>query len=227
MSYEVTPQEREHYKKLMEIRKLLLSGPKTWNELIANLKMSKPTLSKCLIELQKRGEVQKIGILEGDTSKVVYKLTDDPTIKKVYEMFEEGDFFFPVRVKKNLDIEQMMITWFYHDIRLFLHFARKLMKAKNNAKKEEVEYYIRQWISFAMDKVSENMKDSLQWIAKEGEKSWEETFCKYETEPEPLIKALWKYAEVLKKAREEREKQEEQLIKEGKVKVISGTKEEN
>lgn len=218
MSYDLTPQEREHFKKLMEVRKQLLESPKTWKELIENLKMSKPTLSKCLIELQRRGEVQKIGVLEGDKSKVVYKLTEgNSTVKKVYKMFEKGDFYFPIKIKKNLDIEQTMIAWFYDDIRSFLHVARKIMQIKNEAPKEKAEYYIRQWISFAMDRVSENMKDSLQWIAKEGKKPWEEIFGKYETEPEPLIKALWKYAEVLKNAREEQERKEGRLVKEGKV----------
>ena len=229
MSYEITPQEQEHLKKLAEVRKQLLSGPKTWSELITNLRMSKPTLSKCLIELQKRGEVQKIGVLEGDKSKIVYRLVeDDPTLKKVHEMFEETQsWIFPIKIKEKLDIEQQIIIWFYDDIWLFMHFARKIMQIKNELPKQKARHYIKEWIAQAMHITSRNIKDSLEWIAKKGEKHWENIFGKYEDDPEPLIKALWKYAEMLKKAREKREKEIERLEKEGKTRVIEASKDLN
>jgi len=218
MSYEMSSQEREHLQKLMEIRKQLLSGPKTWSELVANLKISKPTLSKCLIELQKRGEVQKIGILEGNKSKIVYKIVkDDPIIRKVYEMFEETqNLFLPLKIKEELDIEQEMIRWFYNDVWAFMHIARKIMQIKNELPKEKAQRYIKEWIVLAMHRASEGMKNSLEWIAEEGEKSWIDIFGKYEDDPEPFIKALWKYAEILKKA----EKEEERRFREGKVRVV-------
>ena len=218
MSYELLPQEQEHLKKLNEVRKQLLSGPKTWSELLANLKMSKPTLSKCLIELQKRGEIQKIGVLEGNKSKVVYRIVkEDPIVKKVYDMFEETqNRLLPFKIKEKLDIEQEMIRWFYKDIWVFMHIARKIMQIKNELPKKKAQQYIKDWIVVAMHRASEGMKNSLEWIAKEGEKSWINIFGKYEDDPEPFIKALWKYAEMLKKIEEEEEKR----IKNGKVKYI-------
>lgn len=221
MSYEVLPQEQEHIRKLMEVRKQLLSGPKTWSELIANLQMSKPTLSKCLIELQKRGEIQKIGIIEGDKSKVVYELVD-PIVKKVCEIFEETqNRLIPSKIKEELDIEQEMIKWFYDDIWMFMHFARKIMQIKSELPKEKSQKYIKDWIVFVIYKASERMKNSLQWIAERGEESWINIFGKYEDDPEPLIKALWKYAEKLKEIEEKEEKRIEERIKEGEVKRIS------
>lgn len=209
MSYELLPQEQEHLKKLNEVRKQLLSGPKPWSELLANLKMSKPTLSKCLIELQKRGEIQKIGIIEGDKSKVVYRIVkDDPAVKKVYEMFEETqNRLLPFKIKEELDIEQEMIRWFYNDIWTFMHFARKIMQIKKELPKEKAQKYIKDWIVVAMHKASDGMKNSLQWIAEEGEESWINIFGRYEDDPEPFIKALWKYAEMLKKNGERRRKE--------------------
>ena len=221
MSYEILPQDEEHSKKLMEIRNQLLSGPKTWTELAKSLKMSKRTLAKCLFELQKRGEVEKIGIIEGNKSKVVYRL--DSTSKKIYEIFEETQhWFFPIRVKEDLDIEQEMVRWFYDDIWAFMHVARKIMQIKNEVSdKRKAQQYIKEWIAFAMRKASENMKDSLKWIAEKGEKSWINIFGKYEDDPEPFIKGLWKYAEIIKKAKERREKEIEREIKEGKIKQVS------
>ncbi|MEM2561836.1 MAG: hypothetical protein QXT06_05860 [Candidatus Bathyarchaeia archaeon] len=205
MSYEVLPQEQEHLRKLMEVRKQLLLGPKTWSELIANLQMSKPTLSKCLIELQKRGEIQKIGIIEGDKSKVVYQLVD-PLVKKVYEMFEETqNRLIPSKIKEELDIEQEMIRWFYNDIWMFMHFARKITQLKSELPEKKAQQYIREWIALAAHITSVGIKNSLKWIAEKGEKSWIDIFGKYEDEPEQIIEALWKYAEKLRESREKEE----------------------
>ena len=75
VSEKLSAPKLEHLKKLGVIRRELAKGSKMWNELLEATKISKPTLIKGLIELQKNGEVERVSRIEGNTQKLEYRLT--------------------------------------------------------------------------------------------------------------------------------------------------------
>lgn len=218
-----TPQEQLHQQKLHEIKKELFSGPKTWTQLVENLTMSKPTLSKSLLELQKAGDVERVSIIEGNRSKSVYRLVE-AIVKEVPGMFEEPlpwGFPFIIKSPEELDVKQLLVGWFDLDVFQFMHSARKIMSIKNSAlPPEKASRYIDEWISQTMRITSEGIGERLKWIAEEGEKSWEKIFGSLEDNPLPLYKALSKFRETTEKAIEKHEEEIARKIESGEIERI-------
>lgn len=95
----------EQNPKKKEIIAQLRRGRKTWTELMQNVKMSSKTLYQNLIRLIDDGIVVKYGVVESRKIVDYYDLVKkkEPVIAvKVPRMFEKGDFFFSIRIKKRL-----------------------------------------------------------------------------------------------------------------------------
>ena len=57
------------------VKKQLKKEPQTWTQLNKNIELSKPALSRILVELQVKGDVERIPILVGRRGIIVYKLS--------------------------------------------------------------------------------------------------------------------------------------------------------
>lgn len=183
---------------------------------------ARATLSKCLLELQEVGDVERVSIIEGNHSKSVYRLAES-IVSKVPDMFEEPKWGFAYTIKddEQLTIEQLLVRWFNYDVYNFMHAARKIMSIKNaDLTQEKKSRYIQEWISQTTKLYSRLIGESLTWIGEEGKESWEEVFGELEDEPLPLYRALTKYHEIIKRAEEKEEKEWQRKVETGEIEVV-------
>ncbi len=227
MTKNLTSQDREHYAKLAEVRRLLHTGPKTWEELAQTSTMSKPTLSKALIDLQKRGEIEHVGIIrkEGmkERSKLVYHLIESKTINVPGMIEERPESLIGVTLKKDLDIKQWLVWRLYHDVSELMHHARKIMQIKNadELSPEKKAEYADRWIASAVDYSSDAIMDTLRAINEEGKHNLEEFFGKYEDDPSDFFEQVTNFSRNYQRKYLEHEEKTERKRKSGEIKTIN------
>jgi predicted ArsR family transcriptional regulator len=222
----MTTTEREHHVKLRDVRKCLASGSKTWKQLSTELKMSKPTLSKALIELQKNGEVERVSIIrkveDKDRSELVYRLTGS----SIVGLLEETDSsLFDYNIKKTKDIKKLLPLWLGQDVAQIMHMARKVMDVKN-AKEltpEMKQRYYKGWIAGAIEYASNSVEELLNDAIEEGKPYWENVFGNYENDPTRLLKDSAKLSETMETKIQEKHEDHMRKVKSGEIKSISAT----
>jgi len=198
---EQNPKEKEI---LAELRK----SRKTWKQLEQNLKMSKKTLYLRLMKLMSDRIVEKYGLVEYGKIVDYYDLVkrkDAPIVVNVPKMFEKGDDFFPIRIKKDLDVTQSLVYDFYHYFAWLMHLARKTLDAyfaKELSPKQRIQY-VNNWKKSAVDYASEWVEEFIEWIVRYGQESWRDTFGSFEDNPNPFFKAVFKYTEIMENAKKE------------------------
>jgi len=216
----MTLTEKDHYLKLKDVRKCLASGPKTWKQLNTELKMSKPTLSKALIELQKNGEIERLSILikvEGkDRSELVYRFADS----KILELLQEThDFILPYRIRETKDIEKLLPLWLMEDVKQIMHHARKIMDVKN-AKEltpEMKQRYYRNWVASAVEYASGGVEEFLNGVIEGGKENF---FGNWEDDPTSLLKDSAKLSETIEEKKRQQDEEYKQKVKSGEIKAI-------
>ena len=116
-------------------------------------------------------------------------------------MFEKGKFF-SLALKDELDIEQNLVQWFEYLIRRVMYFARKILELRFTdelSPKQKIEY-TENWKREAKRYGSEWMGDFVEEIVRYSDESWIDIFGSYEDDPEPLIKAMVKFSEIVNEA---------------------------
>jgi len=221
MSLTLNSQKIEHYAKLAEVRRELSKGPKTWTQLTENLVMSRATLSKCLKELMKNGEIEKYS--EVKTEKKKQKIEDsyrlltrkeETVVVKVPGMFEEIDSFYRHgrTVKEDLDVEQQFVKWVHDDFYNLMEVSYRILDVRfAKLSPQERVRLTDEWIALAMKTTSENMRATLEWLIQKGKKSWKRIFAEYGENPFPFFKALVKFEEI---RREDKRREIERRLKE-------------
>jgi len=192
----------EQNPKEKEIITQLDIGRKTWTELEQNLTMSSKTLYKTLMKLMEKGTVIKYGTVEFEKIVDYYDLAKKrkPTIAlKVPRMFEKSEFFsFPV-IKNDLDVEQSLVQWFCHSLKVIMHFARKTLNVRFAEELSPITRieYTDNWKSEAVEYASEWMDGFIEWIIQGSDASWIEIFGSYEDDPKPFLQAMVKFSEMI------------------------------
>ena len=188
-----------------EIITQLSNGRKKWTELLQNVKMSKETFYLKLMKLMEEGTIEKYGTVEFGKIVDYYDLVKkkEPEITlKVPRMFEKGDFFFPIIIKENLDMEQSLVEWFHHSLKVVMHFARKILDvrfAEELSPKRRIDY-TDSWKREAVRYASEWMDAFVEYIIPNNDVSWREIFGTYEDNPKDFIEAMAKFSEILNEA---------------------------
>jgi len=190
-----------------EIITQLSNGRKTWTELRQNVEMSRETLSLKLKKLMQEETVEKYGVVEVGKIVDYYDLVQkkEPEIfVKVPRMFENGEF---IKTRENLDIEQILVVYFHHSLRVLMHFARKILDvrfAKELSPKRRIEF-TENWIREAKLYATEWMAGFIDDIILNSNASWMEIFGTYEDHPKDLIKAMAKFSEMIEAKQKDRE----------------------
>ena len=199
-----------------EIITQLTTGRKTWTGLFQSVRMGKETLFLKLMKLMEEGIIEKYGVVEFGKIIDYYDLVKkkEPAIAlKVPRMFEKGDFIFPLTLKEDLDVEQSLVQWFHHSLKVVMHFARKILDvrfAEELSSKRRIEY-TENWIEAAKYYASDWMVGFIDYIIPNSDASWLEMFGTYEDDPEAFIKAMAKYSEIVNEA-EKKEIEDDKVI---------------
>lgn len=199
----------------------LNNGRKTWTELMRTVNISSKTLSRTLKILMEQGTVVKFGVVEFGKIADYYDLVKkkESTISlKVPRMFEES-FVFPLVFKEGLDIEQNLVQWLHHRLRMEMHFARKTLAVrftKELTPKQRIEY-INNWKMQAVNYASEWMAVFIEEIVHDSEASWIDIFGTYEDDLKDLINAVAKFTEIINKA----EKKQNEKLDDSKMMNVS------
>ena len=169
-----------------EIIAQLQAGHKTWTTLMQNAKMSSKTLSKTLKRLMSQGTVVKSGILEFGKIVDYYDMANkkEPKVAlNVPKLFEkEGYFIFPLKVIDDLGIEQSIVQWLHHSLKVLMHFSRKILDvrfAEKLSPQQRIEY-TNNWKSEAKCYASEWMDGFIEEIIQYSDESWIDIFGSYE-----------------------------------------------
>jgi len=229
MSLTLNSQKIEHYAKLAEVRRELSKGPQTWTQLRENLKMSKPTLARCLKEFMINGEIEKhseVRIIKKKQKIEDYyrllKKKNEPILAKIPGMFEETDnFYFPRTIKEDLDVEQQFVKWFYEDFQSLMHLAFRILDVRfSDLPYQKRVQYTDEWTASAMKGTSENVRETVDWLIHRGQESWKSVFFEYHRNPIPFFKALIRFEEMHRKNRLKKINEELKQVRNGKIEFI-------
>jgi DNA-binding transcriptional ArsR family regulator len=194
-----------------EIIAQLNSGRKTWTELQQNVKMSSRTLSKSLKKLMDDGLVVNHGTVESKKIIKYYDLAkrkEPSVVLEVARLFEKEDLFpFPIKILEELGVEQSLVQWLHHSLKVLMHFSRKILDvhfAENISPKQRIEY-ADNWKQEAMSYGSKWMDGFIDELILYSNESWVEIFGSYEDCPTPLLQAMVKFSKTIDEKRAKRE----------------------
>jgi DNA-binding Lrp family transcriptional regulator len=229
MSLTLNSQKVEHYAKLADVKRQLSKGPQTWTQLRENLKMSKPTLSRCLKELMINGEIEKYSEVKIQKNKQkiedcyrLLKRKKESIVAKIPEMFEEtNNFYFPRTIKEGLDVEQQFVKWFYEDFQSLMHLAFRILDVRfGDLSPQKRIQYTNEWTASAMKLASENVRNTVEWLILKGQMSWQRIFFEYHRNPIPFFKALIRFEEIRREDKRKEINEELKQVRNGKIEFL-------
>ena len=157
------------------------------------------------------GIVVKIGILEFGKIVDYYDIAEkkEPEVAlNVPKIFEKDNYFiFPLKVIDDLGVEQSLVQWFHHSLKVLMHFSRKILNvryAKELTPKQRIEY-TNNWKNEAKNYACEWIDGFIEEIIQYSDETWINIFGSYEDNPKPLLQAMLKFSGIIDEAKKKRE----------------------